>query len=74
MGGAMEIVSRQCGLLVQPDAESVAGALRSLVLDDTRRTALAAAGPARARELCDPGVQIRRLADALSQVATRNFA
>jgi glycosyltransferase involved in cell wall biosynthesis len=74
MGGALEIVSSQCGILVRPDAEAVAGALRSLLLEDGRRRALAAAGPARARELCDPALQIRRLADALSQVATRDFA
>lgn len=60
-GGAREIVTPDCGLLVpMGDAAALTAALRGLVRDPQERLRLGAAGPARARELCDPA---RRMAD-----------
>jgi glycosyltransferase involved in cell wall biosynthesis len=61
-GGAAEIVDGRCGVLTQPgDPASVAAALSDLIRDDWRRRSLAAAGPQRAKWLCDP---IRQLSAA----------
>lgn len=66
LGGALEIVDSTCGVLVAPgDVEAVADALRVLVTNPARRRALGAAGPARAREVGDPGTNLRALAEAL---------
>jgi len=70
MGGAAEIVTEACGVLVEPaDAEGLAGALGRLVADPDARARLGAAGPSRAAELCDPARMLRRLADVLGGVA-----
>jgi glycosyltransferase involved in cell wall biosynthesis len=62
MGGANEIIDSRCGITLEPgDVRALAEALRELMLDDGKRARLAAAGPARAAELCDPQRQIRRL-------------
>jgi glycosyltransferase involved in cell wall biosynthesis len=62
LGGALEVVTPATGVLVPPgDAPSLAGALRGLASDAALRGRLGAAGPARARELCDPAQQLRRL-------------
>jgi glycosyltransferase involved in cell wall biosynthesis len=67
MGGATEIVDASCGLLTPPeDAASLAEALRSLLENAERRTALGAAGPARARQLSDPAQQVGLLHSTLS--------
>jgi glycosyltransferase involved in cell wall biosynthesis len=68
LGGACEIVTPACGRLVTPGAPAeLAAALREyLTLPHTRRQA-ADAGPGRAAELCDPGRQMARLAQALMQ-------
>jgi glycosyltransferase involved in cell wall biosynthesis len=61
-GGALEIVTADCGLLVPPgDVSSLRAALQDLVLDPERRRALGAAGPARAAVLCDPERQLAAL-------------
>jgi glycosyltransferase involved in cell wall biosynthesis len=66
-GGAPEIVTPETGILVPPkDAGATAEALRRLIDDGALRARLGAAGPARARELCDPTSQMRRLHDVLS--------
>jgi glycosyltransferase involved in cell wall biosynthesis len=63
IGGGAEVVNEVCGVLVPAgDAAAVADALRGLVAEPTRRRTLGAAGPARARELCDPARQLERLA------------
>lgn len=70
LGGAREIVDATCGVLVKPaDASALAGALRQLILDAPGRARLAAAAPARARRLCDPGRQLQRLASVLEQMS-----
>ncbi|MFO0951440.1 MAG: glycosyltransferase family 4 protein [Isosphaeraceae bacterium] len=68
MGGAAEIVTEDCGVLVPPgDAASLADALGILMDDPSRRTRLGAAGPARALSLCDPATVLGRLAALLRQ-------
>jgi glycosyltransferase involved in cell wall biosynthesis len=66
LGGAREIVTPGCGLLVTPgDAAALAAALEPLLADPERRAAFGIAGPARAAELCEPNRQARRLSDLL---------
>jgi glycosyltransferase involved in cell wall biosynthesis len=69
MGGPLEIVDGSCGVLVPPDARSVAAALAELIDGDEKRTALSKAAPARARELCDPVGRTRDLARELVSLA-----
>lgn len=67
MGGALEIVTEACGRLVPPaSAEALEHALREIIVDDTARRRLGAAGPARAASLCDPAQQLGRLAALVS--------
>jgi glycosyltransferase involved in cell wall biosynthesis len=57
-GGASEIVTPACGLLLPPDDRaSLAGALQRLIDDTHLRRGMSSAGPARARLLCDPAAQ-----------------
>jgi glycosyltransferase involved in cell wall biosynthesis len=68
IGGAVEIVTGECGILVKPgDAEAVAEALQSLLSDAGRRRALGEGGPRRAAELCDPARQLPALAAAVER-------
>jgi glycosyltransferase involved in cell wall biosynthesis len=70
LGGALETVTAGTGLLVPAgDASMLAGALRTLAADPELRRRLGAAGPARARELCDPVQQMRRLHEVLGGAA-----
>jgi glycosyltransferase involved in cell wall biosynthesis len=70
MGGPLETVSPDVGILVPPgDSGSFAGALRTLMADPELRARLGAAGPARAQALCDPATQLRRLHDLLAGAA-----
>jgi len=67
LGGASEVVDETCGVLVPPrDLGALAGALAGLLDDPARAARLGAAGPARARALCDPARQIRRLGELLA--------
>lgn len=62
MGGALEIVDSTCGILAEPgDAEELGQALAKLVGDPALRRRLGACGPQRARDLCDPALQLARL-------------
>lgn len=71
MGGAAEIVTEDCGMLVEPgDAEALADTLGRLVTDPVGRTRLGAAGPARAAMLCSPVQMLGRLADTLASVVS----
>lgn len=64
IGGATEIVTDACGLLTSPgNPEELAAALRRLIESPDVRTHLGKAGPPRARQLCDPAMQLRRLSD-----------
>lgn len=70
LGATPEIVDGSCGVLVEPGSpRSLAHALAELLDHPERRTALGAGGPARARMLCDPQAQVRRLADLFRDVA-----
>jgi len=62
IGGGAEVVTPACGVLVPPgDVPALAAVLRCLIADAPERHRLGAAGPARARELCDPAVTVPRL-------------
>jgi glycosyltransferase involved in cell wall biosynthesis len=66
LGGAIEIVNDSCGVTVAPNnTVGLAAALGRLVGDDRERRRLGNAGPARARELCDPQQQMNLLRRAL---------
>jgi glycosyltransferase involved in cell wall biosynthesis len=70
-GGALEIVTDECGLLVPSgDREALRNALRRVIRDADLRARLGAAGPARAAALCDPARQLGRLATVMSRVIT----
>jgi len=67
LGGALEIVNADCGILVPPgDPAALAVVLHRLVADPAARARLGAAGPARARQLCDPQVVLMRLQEFLT--------
>lgn len=67
MGGAREIVTPACGILVAPgDSAALTHALQRLVHDPAARTTLGAGGPARARALCEPATQLLALEAALA--------
>lgn len=66
-GGALEIVTDECGVLVPAgDSAQLAAVLARLVNDPSERRRLGSAGPARARELCDPFRQLGALAGILA--------
>ena len=70
LGGAREIVDNTCGVLVAPrDAASLASELAALLDNRVRRERLGANGPARARVLCDPALQMPRIAAILQKAA-----
>lgn len=69
IGGAREIVDQTCGVLIpQNDSFALAKALTVLIEHHTLRLHLGAAGPRRARDLCDPEVQMQRLQKIFSGV------
>jgi glycosyltransferase involved in cell wall biosynthesis len=69
LGGAAEIVNETCGVLVPPaDPAALASALGALIADPEARTRLGSAGPARARQLCDPATELARLEELLGGV------
>jgi glycosyltransferase involved in cell wall biosynthesis len=69
LGGALEVVDESCGFLVPPgDAAALASVLRRLVADPALRARTGAAGPARARRLCDPAAQLGRLDSVLASI------
>jgi glycosyltransferase involved in cell wall biosynthesis len=69
MAGALEVLTPECGRLTPPgDAGALAEALRELVVDSALRANLGAAGPARARFLCDPAARLEEVETCLRQV------
>ena len=67
LGGPLEIVTPDCGVLVTPgSAPAIAAGLRRLLTDPAERRRLGRNGPHRARELCEPRQQTRRLAQMLA--------
>jgi glycosyltransferase involved in cell wall biosynthesis len=72
MGGATEVVNDSCGILAPSgNIADLASALRLLVNDEELRRRMGASGPARARELTDPALQLSRLSDALGGLPMR---
>jgi glycosyltransferase involved in cell wall biosynthesis len=70
LGGAAEIVDDSCGRLVRPnDPLAFAEALAQLIDDPALRQRLGAAGPVRARRLCDPRTGLPRLETLLRDVS-----
>ena len=69
IGGATEIVNDSCGVMVPPDdPDALAAALEQLIIYGERRRQLGSAGPARARELCDPVTQIEKVRKLLAGI------
>ncbi len=69
LGGALEVLDDSCGFLIRPaDPRALASVLRRLIADPTLRATVGAAGPARARRLCDPATQMERLDSILASV------
>jgi glycosyltransferase involved in cell wall biosynthesis len=72
IGGANEIVDDTCGVLVAPrDATALASHLSALLDDRAHRERLGSNGPERARTLCDPSVQMPRIAEILRKAASQ---
>ena len=70
MGGAVEIVTADCGVLLEPgDGTALRDTLQRLVDDADTRRALGAAGPSRASALCDPARQLSQLATLVESIA-----
>ena len=69
LGGAPEIVSSACGILVPAgDLDALATALATLMRDAALRSRLGTAGPAHAAARCAPDVVLPQLARALTAV------
>jgi glycosyltransferase involved in cell wall biosynthesis len=70
LGGALEIIDQTCGMLTPPgDVVALAETLRALIGDPALRARLGAAGPERARRLCDPKECLSHLAGLLLAVS-----
>ena len=68
-GGAREIVTPDCGVLVPAgDVAALRAALAELLSSRERRAQLGTAGPERARALCEPERQVAALECALAAV------
>ncbi len=52
LGGALEIVTPDCGVLCAPGVELLTAALKRLLADSGLRNQMSKAGPARAAALC----------------------
>jgi len=70
MGGALEILDENCGILVPPgQPATLADTILRLVCDDGLRARLALNGPIRAHMLCDPVAQVGKILGALRETA-----
>jgi glycosyltransferase involved in cell wall biosynthesis len=66
IGGAPEVVTESCGVLVAPgDASGLAAALKKLITDQQWRGDLGGVGRLRAESLFSPRIQIPRMYEAL---------
>ncbi len=72
-GGAVEIVTPSCGVLIDPpgDVSGLAIGLKKLIEDRLLRERMATAGPVRAISLCDPIQQGRRFSQILKEIKRR---
>jgi glycosyltransferase involved in cell wall biosynthesis len=70
MGGAAEIITEECGVLVEPgDTTALAEALRRLISDPSERARLGQAGPASAVSLSDTKHALRRISELMTGLA-----
>jgi glycosyltransferase involved in cell wall biosynthesis len=75
LGGALEIVNPTTGFLVPPaHPKALAASLRQLIEDPDLRIRLGSAGPARAKEFCDPGRQMASLCKFIRRIPKRGMA
>lgn len=75
LGGAPEIVSNACGILVPAgDVGALAQALETLMRDPALRARLGDAGPAHASACCAPAVIVPQLARALTALERKPAA
>ncbi|MEI9939922.1 MAG: glycosyltransferase [Pseudomonadota bacterium] len=68
LGGALEIVTPECGILCPPGAEALAAALRRLLENESLRKEMSEVGPARAAALSGPGPFSAQFRAALASV------
>lgn len=71
LGGALEIVSPECGMLCRAGPEPLSAALQSLVRDAELRREIARAGPARASALSGPEAFTSGFGSALASLRPR---
>ena len=69
LGGALEIVTPECGILCPPGSGQLAAALRRLVGDPRLRARMAESGPSRASALSGPEVFSAEFRAAIDSVA-----
>lgn len=75
LGGALEIVTSDCGILVQhDDPEALSLALRKLIQDPESRTRVGQCGPKRANAICAPARQLNKLYEILGELRMRAAA
>jgi len=75
MGGALEILNDSCGILTSPgDSDGLAVTLQRLIQDPQFRDRLGRNGPARAKALSDPGVQLAKLHSFCSRIIQPKIA
>lgn len=73
MGGALEAIDQDSGILVPPDNQkALTAALRTMLTDADLRARLASFAPQRARLLCDPTDRLNDLRTALEPLVTRD--
>lgn len=72
IGGAREIVTSECGVLVAPgDVDALAAALHGLIDDPERRIRLGSSGPPRALALSDPKQRLEQVSALLHSLPSR---
>ena len=69
MGAPLETIDATCGVLVPPEPEPLAEALRRLIRQPEERRQLGAGGPSRAQALCEPSAFLRGLAEDVQALA-----
>ena len=75
IGGPLEIVEPNCGVLVAPnDAASLAQELQTLIQNGPLRKRLGRFGPARAEGLCSPRARLAELHETLRRITSGRIA
>ncbi|HET9696233.1 MAG TPA: glycosyltransferase family 4 protein, partial [Terriglobales bacterium] len=75
MGGPREILDETCGILVPPgEVKMLAAQLSGLIDNPKVRMRLGAAGPSRAKFLCDPAQQLNRLEQLVRSIVAKEKA